>query len=167
MQGELSDKVSHEIVSALLTRGVQRTNEYLGFSDQQINDSGMTRDKADIGTPNGYELYAVLLNQDVSRQVFEAVIGYTDHLGCSLVRNGLTTMPLPLDSEINYETISEKYGPSVPLIRDVVARMNVQASLPLIGRLEQGKMVPDVETLSKWKDMFDWNSKATDDCDLE
>lgn len=149
-QRELSDKVSEEITGSLLNKEKEgEIREYLGFGTREEFDlSSLRREK---------ETYRKLLLSDVSSQVFEAVIGYTEYLGCRLVRNDLKEMPLPLDSEIPYDKIVEQYGPSVPLLRDVIGRMNVQPSLPLIGRLENGKIVPDVETMSKWKDKFDWS----------
>ncbi len=105
-----------------------------------------------------------LLKQEFQDDVEEAVIGYVDWLATDFIRryennNTFDPRTLPSDKEIPYNRIQEKYGASPGLVYLVSCEMHKQETIPLIGTVQGTSIVPDKETLLKWRDLFDWSEE--------
>ncbi len=92
----------------------------------------------------------------ISDEVLEAVIGYTDWLATQLVKTRLGARSLPRSREIPHEEIAKKYGVSVPLLKAVIERLHRLPQIPVVGKVVEGRIIPEKNELEQWREMFDW-----------
>lgn len=79
-----------------------------------------------------------------------AVEGVSQAVACAWARG----RPLPKTvDELPVAMIAERFCPGEEdLVRWVAKILFRRGEMPIVGRLDE----PDVETLTKWKEMFDW-----------
>ena len=109
------------------------------------------------------------LEDQIDRDVFAAVLGYSTWLATQLYRRHLASgAPLndretiPECSSKDMELISAKYGTERATVDAIVAAMHSRPDLvlPGVGVLRNGEISIDAEALNRWAAHYDWAKPA-------
>ncbi len=104
----------------------------------------------------------ILYKSELHASAMNSVMGYTDWLifGRMLPTTGFDAQPFPQDSEIAYDSISEKRYVPKNVLRRVVEELHKQYNIPLIGEVQpnflHGRyLIPDKQTIRDYVSLFD------------
>ncbi len=102
-----------------------------------------------------------LYGADLERGATLSVRGYCDWAAVQIVRsNGYAARPFPIPDAVTTAVIAARCGTLPSVLAFVVARLRERDDLPLLGRLDQGCLIPDQRALEAWKACFEWGSSA-------
>jgi len=103
-----------------------------------------------------------LYGAEIGRDAIQAVQSYCDWVAAGIVRSGgYAARPIPVPDAVDQARMAAK-GPIHPLtLIYVIDRLREEDSLPLIGRIDQGCLIPDRRELDAWRACFDWGGAST------
>lgn len=99
----------------------------------------------------------LLVTKELEAQVRRAIDGYTDWAVVGVIRSkryGKRLFPFPVGGDV--ENITRKYGVKAPILEYVAERLAGQEdSIPFLGLVRDGLLVPDEEALKAWSKFCD------------
>lgn len=99
------------------------------------------------------------LGAEIELAVIKAVHAYSDWVACEIIRTGgYAARPFPIPDAVQAAAIAVKGDVTPSVVAFAVARMREMDSLPLLGRVDQGCLIPDQPALDRYKDCFDWSA---------
>lgn len=98
------------------------------------------------------EAYEALLLAELGRGTKLALTGFTDLVAGLIVRtNGYQMRPFPTPSPVAVAMLAAKAGIMPSVVAYTVAHMQAMPRLPLLGRIENDRLIPDRSALEQWK----------------
>ncbi len=98
------------------------------------------------------------MRNDLRHAARHALEGYCVWLMSEMVRsNRFEPFRVGIPSEEVMQAIADYYEVAVPIIRLVIACANEEKRLPIVGDICGGTLVPDVASIKRWANHFDWS----------
>lgn len=98
------------------------------------------------------DAFVALLTSELGRATKLSVSGFTDLIAGLIVRsNSYTSRPFPVPSPVAIAMIAAKADVMPSVVFYAVAHMREMPSLPLLGRIENDRLIPDQFALDLWK----------------
>jgi len=147
-----------DLAAALATRLLPEIVRHVPHELRALDGMFDWRGLVDSHTDVDVEVVQSFLEQEVHDDVLEAVHGYSDWAAARLVRSGdFRRQALPVPDHADRERIAATYGVTIPLLTRVVGMLKEMQRIPLMGVIEGGELLPDKETLLRWKELYDWS----------
>ncbi len=103
----------------------------------------------------------IMNERTVELQTFKAVRGLIEWSATGIVRRGdYRPQEFVMPGEASVAAIAEEYDVKPAYVRFVAERLQEELVIPLLGRMEDGCLVPDAEALTEWASHFDWREDA-------
>jgi hypothetical protein len=98
------------------------------------------------------EAFEAALLAELGRAVKLSVTGFTELVAGLIVRsNDFKARPFPVPSPVAVAMLAAKSEVTPSVVAYAVAQMQTLASLPLLGRIENDRLIPDRAALEQWK----------------
>lgn len=108
-------------------------------------------------------LAAEMFREELERDVFVSLIGIADWLGSRVVRDHLHNDSQPRKVQVTLDkkhlpSIAEKYHVDQATLALVLQHLlEKEVTLAPIGKLVDGYLQPNWDSLKKWADAYDWS----------
>lgn len=105
--------------------------------------------------------YLSMLSADLEHETALAVRGYVDWAACAIIRSDdYSARPLPMPDAIAIAAIAVKSGANPCVIVFTADRLRELDAVPVLGRVDQGRLIPNRARLDLYKACFDWSGGA-------
>ena len=99
-----------------------------------------------------------LYGAEIVRDAVLAVQEYCDWVATSIVLSkGYAARPLPSPDVITMAKMVARRDIRPLTLVYVIAQLREEDALPLLGRIDQGCLIPDQAEIDAWKACFDWS----------
>lgn len=124
-------------------------SDLLGFETRPLSD-------LDEGA------FTLSLENEMKAHVLRAIHVYTDWLASKLVRDkNFVTQEIPVPTDKDKEDMNVRANVKPSLMEVVINNLHeVEGRIPMVGFIEDLVLVPDINNLNKWKELFDWSDEV-------
>lgn len=158
-QAEVADEITRRFIASFGLPKIIDPKFMKGYVDERLFDTDIGAPIVDDTGVLDAGAFFDLVTHEANRGALVSVYGYADYVATQIIRSGRwDKKKLPIPHANVLELIARQRGVKPALLKFSVEQMRGFKRLPLLGRVRNGVLTPDKETLKKWKGLFDWST---------